>query len=71
MLAGTDLTERDGTCPIRQGHSTRERPPETAETHVVWLITLRLLAELRAVLPFHVEGDGVLASALDPAPGPR
>jgi len=33
--------ERDGICHVRRGCRTRERPPETAETHVVWLITQR------------------------------
>ena len=37
----TDPTGRDGICPVRRGHHTRERPPETPETHVVWLITQR------------------------------
>ena len=35
----TDPTERDGICPVRRGHRTRQRLPETAETDVVWLIT--------------------------------
>jgi len=37
----TDPTERDGICPVRRGHRTRQRLPETAETDVVWLITQR------------------------------
>ena len=37
----TEPTKRDGICPIRRGHCTRERQPETAETCVVWLITQR------------------------------
>jgi hypothetical protein len=40
----TDPTERDGICPVRRGHRTRQRLPETAETDVVWLITQRRLA---------------------------
>ncbi len=37
----TEPTERDGICPVRRGHRTRERQLGTAETHVVWLITQR------------------------------
>ena len=37
----TESTERDGICPVRRGHRTRERRLETVETHVVWLITQR------------------------------
>ena len=33
--------ERDGICPVRRGHHTRERRSETPKTHVVWLITQR------------------------------
>ena len=39
----TEPTERDGTGPVRRGHHTRERLPETPKTHVVWLITQRRL----------------------------
>src|SRR6476659_7203885 len=35
----TKPAERDGICPVGRGHRTRERLPETSETHVVWLIT--------------------------------
>jgi hypothetical protein len=37
----TEPTERDGICPVRRGHHTRERLRGTPETHVVWLITQR------------------------------
>ena len=37
----TEPTERDMVCPVRRGHRTRERQPETPETRVVWLITQR------------------------------
>ena len=37
----TQPTEREVICPVRGGHRTRERLPETWETYVVWLITQR------------------------------
>ena len=37
----TEPAERDGICPVCRGHHARGRRPETAETHVVWLITQR------------------------------
>jgi hypothetical protein len=43
----TEPTERDGTGPVRRGHRTRERRPETPEINVIWLITQRRLATTR------------------------
>ena len=50
-MGETDPTERDGICPVRRGHRTRERRPETPETHVVWLITQRSRVQIPPPLP--------------------
>ena len=47
----TEPTRRDVICPIRRGHWTRERQPETAETHVVWLIAQRSRVQIPPPLP--------------------
>src|SRR5215472_11837611 len=47
----TEPTERDGICPARRGHHTRERQPETVETDVVWLITQRSRVQIPPPLP--------------------
>ena len=47
----TESTERDGICPVRRGHRTRERRLETVETHVVWLITERSRVQIPPPLP--------------------
>jgi hypothetical protein len=48
----TERTERDGLCPVRRGHRTHERRPETAETVVVWLITQRSEVQILPPLLF-------------------
>ena len=40
-MGETEPTERDVICRVRRGHHDRERQAETAETHVVVLITQR------------------------------
>ena len=47
----TGETERDGICPVRRGHRTRERRLETVETYVVWLITQRSRVQIPPPLP--------------------
>ena len=47
----TEPTERDGIYPVRRGHHTRERLPETPETHVVRLITQRSRVQIPPPLP--------------------
>jgi hypothetical protein len=47
----TEPTERDGIWPVRRGHHTRERRPETPETCVVWLITQRSRVQIPPPLP--------------------
>jgi hypothetical protein len=43
--------ERDGICPVRRGHRTRQRRSETPETYVVWLITQRSRVQIPPPLP--------------------
>jgi len=38
-------------CPARRGQHARQRLPETAETHVVWLITQRSRVQIPPPLP--------------------
>src|SRR5690242_5779940 len=47
----TEPTDRDEICPVRRGHRTREKLPETPETHVVWLITQRSRVQIPPPLP--------------------
>jgi hypothetical protein len=47
----TQPTEREVICPVRRGHRTRERLPETWETYVVWLITQRSRVQIPPPLP--------------------
>jgi hypothetical protein len=36
-----ESTERDMVCPVRRGQRGDQRPRETTETNVVWLIIQR------------------------------
>jgi hypothetical protein len=58
-------TERDVICRVRRGHHARERLAETAETHVVWLITQRQQVHNRDMTQErrHADGHG-LATAV-------
>jgi hypothetical protein len=61
----TEPTERDGICPVRRGHRTRERRLETVETHVVWLITQRSRVQIPPPLLFSA-GQGPFSAGRGP-----
>ena len=47
----TEPADRDVICPVRRGHCTRQRLPETPETVVALLITQRSRVQIPPPLP--------------------